>query len=114
MGLTKCGNMFLLNEIHTVVNSKCSWFHSRAPSPGASYSYHSDEEESIYEVVPPQNDRDKKKKKKKDRKISSGLYLNDYKTLRFGRDDITRIKGCATMWHENSEEMIEMIKSIFR
>ena len=29
-------------------------------------------------------------------------------------DEVTRIMGCATMWHENSDEMIEMIKSIFR
>ena len=29
-------------------------------------------------------------------------------------DEITRVIGCATMWHENSEEMTEMIKSIFR
>ena len=29
-------------------------------------------------------------------------------------DQVTRVMGCATMWHENSEEMIEMIKSIFR
>ena len=28
--------------------------------------------------------------------------------------EITRVKGCATMWHESSEEMVEMIKSIFR
>ena len=30
------------------------------------------------------------------------------------KDRITRIKGCATMWHENSAEMCEMMKSIFR
>ena len=29
-------------------------------------------------------------------------------------DKITRIKGCATMWHENQAEMCEMLKSIFR
>ena len=29
-------------------------------------------------------------------------------------DEITRIKGCATMWHENSDEICEMLKSIFR
>ena len=29
-------------------------------------------------------------------------------------DTVTRVMGCATMWHENSEEMIEMLKSIFR
>ena len=29
-------------------------------------------------------------------------------------DKITKIYGCATMWHENKDEMIEMLKSIFR
>ncbi|TRY63908.1 hypothetical protein TCAL_11841 [Tigriopus californicus] len=29
-------------------------------------------------------------------------------------DQITRIKGCATMWHESPEEICEMLKSIFR
>ncbi len=29
-------------------------------------------------------------------------------------DKITKIYGCATMWHENKEEMIEMLKSVFR
>jgi hypothetical protein len=28
--------------------------------------------------------------------------------------EITRVMGCATMWHESSTEMSEMIKSIFR
>jgi hypothetical protein len=31
-----------------------------------------------------------------------------------GSDRITKIYGCATMWHENFDEMIEMLKSIFR
>ena len=29
-------------------------------------------------------------------------------------DHITRIYACATMWHEEKEEMMEMLKSIFR
>ena len=29
-------------------------------------------------------------------------------------DTTTRIYGCATMWHENTQEMTEMFKSIFR
>ena len=29
-------------------------------------------------------------------------------------DERTRIMGCAAMWHESSEEMAEMIKSLFR
>ena len=63
-------------------------------------------DEPIYEEMT-------KSPSKKQRKISSGQYLDDGATLK-PRDDITRIKGCATMWHENSEEMIEMLKSIFR
>jgi hypothetical protein len=29
-------------------------------------------------------------------------------------DKVTRVYACATMWHENREEMIQMLKSIFR
>ena len=29
-------------------------------------------------------------------------------------DKITKIYACATMWHENEEEMLEMLKSLFR
>ena len=29
-------------------------------------------------------------------------------------DKITRIYACATMWHENKEEMMEMLKSLYR
>lgn len=31
-----------------------------------------------------------------------------------GSDHVTRIFACATMWHENKEEMIEFLKSILR
>ena len=47
------------------------------------------------------------------RKISSGQYSSDDQSLT-KEDKVTRIKACATMWHENSEEMCEMLKSIFR
>lgn len=30
------------------------------------------------------------------------------------QDDLTRIYGCATMWHESVEEMREMLKSVLR
>lgn len=30
------------------------------------------------------------------------------------RDKVTRIYGCATMWHETKTEMMEMLKSVFR
>ena len=35
---------------------------------------------------------------------------------RKGSDDdhIPRVYGCATMWHESQEEIVEMLKSIFR
>ena len=29
-------------------------------------------------------------------------------------DTVTRVMGCATMWHESEEEVTEMLKSIFR
>ena len=29
-------------------------------------------------------------------------------------DAVTRIYACATMWHEEEDEMMEMLKSIFR
>ena len=29
-------------------------------------------------------------------------------------DTVTRVMGCATMWHESYEEIVEMLKSIFR
>ena len=31
-----------------------------------------------------------------------------------GSDKVTRIYACATMWHEAKDEMLEMLKSIFR
>ena len=51
--------------------------------------------------------------KKNSRKISSRQYHEDLEFLT-GDDEMTRIKGCATMWHESTEEIIEMLKSIFR
>ena len=32
----------------------------------------------------------------------------------FEGDKITKIYACATMWHENPEEMMEMLKSLYR
>ena len=51
---------------------------------------------------------------KKKRKISAWSEKNeDFVDL--SKDDQTiRIMGCATMWHENTEEIEEMLKSIFR
>ena len=45
--------------------------------------------------------------------INGNLIVEEDSTIT-SRDRITRIKGCATMWHENSDEMCEMLKSIFR
>ena len=33
---------------------------------------------------------------------------------KFDKDRITRIYGCATMWHETKSEMVEILKSLFR
>ena len=35
-------------------------------------------------------------------------------TRKLNRDEIPKIKGCATMWHETGTEMAVMLKSIFR
>ena len=29
-------------------------------------------------------------------------------------DSVTKIYACATMWHESREEMLEMLKSLYR
>ena len=47
------------------------------------------------------------------RKISALSPTNDdFDSVEL--DTTTRIYGCATMWHENSDEIGEMLKSIFR
>ena len=51
--------------------------------------------------------------KKKKRKISAFSDTN-YDFDNIDLDTTTRIYGCATMWHENTEEISEMLKSIFR
>ncbi|XP_063901353.1 chitin synthase chs-2 isoform X2 [Zophobas morio] len=45
--------------------------------------------------------------------ISNHTDASSAKTVK-SSDHITRIYGCATMWHENKEEMIEFLKSILR
>ena len=52
--------------------------------------------------------------KKKKRKISAWSDKNqDFNEIN-RKDNTIRIRGCATMWHENKEEIEEMLKSIFR
>uniref|UniRef100_A0AAR5P4N2 chitin synthase n=1 Tax=Dendroctonus ponderosae TaxID=77166 RepID=A0AAR5P4N2_DENPD len=45
--------------------------------------------------------------------ISNHTDGSSPKTIK-NSDNITRIYACATMWHENKEEMIEFLKSILR
>lgn len=45
--------------------------------------------------------------------ISNHTDASSQKTIK-SSDSITRIYACATMWHENKEEMIEFLKSILR
>ena len=61
-----------------------------------------------------EREEERKQNKPKRRKISAwSAQNNDFVDL--SKDDqTTRIKGCATMWHENIEEIEEMLKSIFR
>ncbi len=47
-------------------------------------------------------------------KPGSGYNASKSSKMVRASDKITKIYGCATMWHENKEEMIEMLKSIFR
>ncbi len=46
-------------------------------------------------------------------KLGTSEVDGDVTTIR-PEDEVTRVYGCATMWHESTEEMGEMIKSIFR
>lgn len=41
-------------------------------------------------------------------------HPEDKKSTVQSTDYITKILACATMWHETSEEMIQMLKSVFR
>ncbi|CAH0557892.1 unnamed protein product [Brassicogethes aeneus] len=45
--------------------------------------------------------------------ISNHTDGSSPKTIK-SSDNITRIYACATMWHENKEEMVEFLKSILR
>ncbi len=54
-----------------------------------------------------------KRSNKPKRKISAlSPTYDDFDAVEL--DTTTRIYGCATMWHENTDEIAEMLKSIFR
>ena len=42
------------------------------------------------------------------------MGIPNHRNDTISEDEIPRVKGCATMWHESSDEMAEMLKSIFR
>lgn len=44
----------------------------------------------------------------------SYLFITGTSGQTKSEDEISRVYGCATMWHESTEEMGEMLKSIFR
>lgn len=45
---------------------------------------------------------------------SSGGHTHRGHSVIKPSDRVTKIYGCATFWHENLEEMMEMLKSLFR
>ncbi|OQR69615.1 hypothetical protein BIW11_04333 [Tropilaelaps mercedesae] len=55
--------------------------------------------ETMYETISESSDKDKKKAAPSTVKAS---------------DHVTKIYACATMWHETTDEMIQMLKSIMR
>ena len=44
---------------------------------------------------------------------ASSVTIDDFGKHKMSEDKKTRIKGCATMWHENSEEIAVCMKSVF-
>ena len=44
---------------------------------------------------------------------ASNVTIDDFGKQKMSEDKKTRIKGCATMWHENPEEINVMLKSLF-
>ncbi|KRZ13519.1 Chitin synthase 3 [Trichinella pseudospiralis] len=62
---------------------------------------------SIYETISSVYHKNKMAKSE-----TKDLSTND--EVEYSTDSITKIYACATMWHETSQEMICMLKSIFR
>ena len=57
-------------------------------------------------IFSPTEESGKKKRKRKRSNMPMPTLTQE--------DEVTRVYGCATMWHESPEEVCEMLKSIFR
>lgn len=59
-----------------------------------------DDKESLSQISHGENEED------------SDVYGDKYRNRKFR--DIPTIYACATMWHENKQEMVQLLKSLFR
>ncbi|XP_028966914.1 chitin synthase chs-2 [Galendromus occidentalis] len=61
-----------------------------------------DDYETMYETISESSDKDKDK----ERKVQQSTVK--------ASDHVTKIYACATMWHETTDEMVQLLKSIMR
>ena len=63
------------------------------------------ENDNIYDEIRPNGGKGHRRRR---------LMPGQQTTRKMTEDEIPRVKGCATMWHETTDEMAVMLKSIFR